>query len=122
MSPLLSLLALTASPVFVQSVQGRADTGQYVLQIQGEGPLQPQQVSGRVEGRRFTVYVDGGRARSENRAWGSGEDHVRAFRHKERLELEGRLPAVDCKATVNVAAGQNGSVIASVSCPALTAS
>lgn len=116
MSPLLGLLALTASPVFVQSAQSQAGAGQYTLLIQGEAPLAPQQVSGRIEGRRLTVYVQGGRARSENRAWGEGENHVRAFRHKDRLELEARLPDAHCGASVNVAAAPNGAVVATVNC------
>ncbi len=121
MSPLLGLLALTAGPVFVQSAQSQTGAGQYTLHIQGEAPLTPQQVSGRIEGRRLTVYVQGGRARSENRAWGEGDNHVRAFRHKDRLELQARLPDANCGAGVNVAAGSNGGVVATVNCPSAAA-
>lgn len=117
MSLLIPILTLAAAnPVFVRTVNADVHEGRYEMRIEGEAPLDPADVKGRIEGRRITLYVEGGRARSENRAWGHGELHVRAFRHKERLELEGRLPASGCAGGVSVVAAGQGGVIARVSC------
>lgn len=120
MSPLLSLLTVTAGPVFLQDVVAGPAPHAYTLQIEGEAPLEASQVKGRVDGRRVTVDVFGARVRKDKRTFGQGDGAVRAYRHRDRVELEGRLPDGDCEARVNIAAGPSGRVLARVSCPGVS--
>ncbi|MDX2022663.1 MAG: flagellar biosynthetic protein FliO [Deltaproteobacteria bacterium] len=121
MSPVLSLLALfTANPVFLAAANGSADGGKYVVEIRGESAIDPSQVTARLDKRLLTLYVVGGKVRADNRSWGQGQERVKAHRHEGKVELEVPLPS-DCGGRVNIAAGGEGVVVASVSCPTLAA-
>lgn len=122
MTPLLTLLAVVAAnPVLVTSANSRTESGKYIVEIRGETAIDPDQVSGRMNGGLLTMYVAGGKVRSDNRAWGQGSDRVKAHRHVGKIELEASLPSGGCSGGVNIAAGAKGTVVASVNCATLAA-
>lgn len=123
MTPLLCLLTIAAAnPVFVASAKGNVGSGKYVIEIRGETAIDPSQVTARMNGDLLTMYVAGGKVRADNRAWGNGRERVNAHRHVGKIELEASLPADACGGSVNIAAGGQGVVVATVNCPTLTAS
>ena len=122
MTPLLSLLALSAgSPVILASAHGSEQSGKYVIELRGESAIGTDQVSGRINGGLLTMYVAGGKVRSDNRGWGQGSQRITAHRHVGKIELEVPLPGRACSGSVNIAAGGEGVVLATVNCPTLTA-
>lgn len=123
MTPLLCLLTIAAAnPVFVASAKGNVGSGKYVIEIRGESAIDPSQVTARMNGDLLTMYVAGGKVRADNRAWGNGRERVDAHRHVGKIELEALLPVNACGGSVNIAAGGQGVVVATVNCPTLTSS
>jgi flagellar biogenesis protein FliO len=123
MTPLLSLLALSAAnPVILASAHGSEQNGKYVIELRGESAIGSDQVSGRINGGLLTIYVAGGKVRSDNRGWGRGGQRISAHRHVGKVELEVPLPGGSCAGGVKFAAGGEGVVLATVNCPTLSTS